>query len=339
MSRALIICNQYGNLPTYSLNGCFNDGNNIIEKLKRIDPNIIITLMRDDLNFNSPLFPNKSNIIREFTKLCIAQENVLFFYYSGHGTYINDVNRDEQTIINTFAGRVITSTQSLLKDSCIVTNEGNSLNVVSDDELSQVLTRLTPNKTLWAFMDSCHSGTGLDLCNVFMGNYTSTFTSQNMLELDNEIKKKCSIMNASYPDKVNSVKANVIAISGTRDNAYSYESPTQTVNGLVSSGHFTAKLCWLLDYGVVNMSLRKFYLYLISLLNNPKQIPVLTCSQNLNLDTTTVYQLVYKETSKLSLQINKLPLNKPINKDIEEIGKHSSKGQLYKYLLMSKNKK
>lgn len=340
MSRALVICNQYGNLPPYSLNGCFNDGNNIIDKLKKIDPNINITLMRDDLNTNSQLYPTKSNILREFGRLCVSRENLLFFYFSGHGTYINDFNRDEQTIRQTFNGRIVASTQSLLKDSCIVTNEGNSLNVVSDDELSQILSRLVPNKKLWAFMDACHTGTGLDLCNVFMGNYSGKFTSQNMFDLNNEINKKCALMSASYPDKAKSVRANVIAISGTRDKDFSYESSKQTENGIISSGHFTDRLCWLLDYGVSNMNLKQFYFCLISLLNDPKQIPVLTCSQKLNLDATIISDLVYKDLPKTTIQLNRVPLLKPINKAIEEeTERQSSKRLLYKYLLISKNKK
>jgi hypothetical protein len=340
MSRALVICNQYGNLPPYSLNGCFNDGNNIIERLKKIDPNINITLMRDDLNTNSQLYPNKSNIIREFNRLCTSRETLLFFYFSGHGTYIEDFNRDEQTIRQTFNGRMVSSIQSLLKDSCIVTNEGNSLNVVSDDEFSQILRILVPNKKLYAFMDACHTGTGLDLCNVYMGSYSGKFISQNMSELENEIKRKCVIMSASYPDKTKSVRANVISISGTRDKDLSYESSKQTSNGIISSGHFTDRLCWLLDYGVNNMNLKNFYFCLISLLNDSKQIPVLTCSQNLNLDSTMINDLVYKNNPKTTIQLNRVPLMKPINKAIEEESeKQSSKRLLYKYLIISQNKK
>jgi hypothetical protein len=246
-----------------------------------MDSNMTILHMRDDLPSDSPLFPSRNNILQQFTNLCMSKENKLFFYFSGHGCPITDYNKDEQTINFSTSGKIISNTQSLLHDSCIVSNDINFLNIVIDDELATILKILPSNKNMYAFMDCCNSGTGLDLCYVNMGRFSSRFVNTNMPRLQNEINQKCSMISSNYPDKVNSIKANVMLFSGTRDKDYAYESVY--IDG-IPAGHFTTRLCWLLNFGAWSMTIRQFYYNLIALINNPLQVPVLTCSKNINID-------------------------------------------------------
>jgi hypothetical protein len=91
--------------------------------------------------------PTKSNILNEFQKFVSNAEtgDVLFFYFSGHGSYINDRNRDETD------GR----------DEMIVSCD---LQMVLDDELKFILNKhLKTGVTMIGLMDSCHSGTMFDL--------------------------------------------------------------------------------------------------------------------------------------------------------------------------------
>ena len=81
MSRALIIACQYKKFPNNELFGCFNDANAFIIRLKKIDPFIKITYMRDNLPENNPLFPNVVNIIRELLNLSKYPEKKLYFHY------------------------------------------------------------------------------------------------------------------------------------------------------------------------------------------------------------------------------------------------------------------
>ncbi len=284
MSRALLIANQYSNLPNYTLNGCFNDIDNIKKRLLRIDPKIEIVVMRDDLPTNSELFPTSNNIIQQFTLLCKSLKTKLYFYYSGHGTNISDSNRDEKLITNTQDGNKIFQNSSLNRDSCMVSNDIDYISVVSDDALNKVLTNLNSSQTLYAFMDSCHSGTAMDLCYVNMGQYTSNFKSKTLSNLQREILDKCNIISANYPESNNNINGNVILFAGTRDNAYSYEGKVNNVQ----SGYFTNIICTLLDIDASSYSIENFYYNLIALLNNKKQIPVLTTSKNINLKSYTM---------------------------------------------------
>lgn len=316
MSIALVITNQYFRFPTAALYGCYNDGDNFVKTLRKIDPFVRVIRMRDNLPRNNPYYSTKANILREFTNLCKSPANKLYFYYSGHGTSITDYNSDEKVLNLTQTGRTILNLASQLEDSCIVTNDFDYLNIISDDEFSNILINLRHNQTLYAFMDSCNSGTGFDLAYVNMGQYSSNFTSTTMAKLRTEINNKCTLLSASYPDKTNIVKGNVLLFSGTRDNSYSYEG---YVNNQVS-GYFTNLLCWLLSNDVSTLSIKDFYYLIIAFLNiqlkstynatMTPQIPVLTCSQNINLNNRlTDFRLVANKT-----QIPKLLTIMPVFK-------------------------
>jgi hypothetical protein len=297
MASALVICCQYPQFPNARLFGCYNDGDNFIKCLRKINPKIDITLMRDDLPVRSNLYPSRFNILNQLNKFILSRNNTLYFYFSGHGTSVNDFNKDEMKIMYNDNGKQIVEISSLLQDSCIVTNDNRNLNIVLDDEFGTVLSRLKPTQTLYGFMDSCHSGTGFDLYKVYMGQYNEDFTSNNITELLNQINNNCSIIEGDYPDKNNRVKANCYLISGTRDNSYSFEA---NINGK-PGGFFTDAICKILDNGVKNINLKQFYLLLIAMVNNKEQIPVLTCSKNVNLDKISMNDFNYNSKQKPKL--------------------------------------
>jgi hypothetical protein len=321
MSIALIISNQYEQFPDARLYGCHNDANNFLDRLLKIEPNIKIIRMRDDLPTKHALYPTKNNILRELINMCKSKTTTLYFYYSGHGTSVTDYNKDENTINFNSAGRQITSIQSLLQDSCLVSNDITNLNIVVDDEISLILGVLNSNQTLYGFLDSCNSGTGFDLCYVNLGKYDIDFNSTTLSGLLLESAKKCSLISSNYPNKVNQIKGNVILFSGTRDKDYSYEG---NINGNIG-GYFTNVLCWLLDNNISFMSIKQFYYCLIGILNIqlppkvlaesglPPQVPVLTCSKNVNLDTTKLTRFKY-------IRPNIKPLNSIIIPNLKNYG-------------------
>jgi len=63
-SYALVISNNYPNLPELSLNGCYNDGDNFIASIKKINPEIKVVMTRDNLSQRSNLYPTRLNILR-----------------------------------------------------------------------------------------------------------------------------------------------------------------------------------------------------------------------------------------------------------------------------------
>ena len=290
MSRALVISCQYASFPKNQLFGCFNDSDAFISRLKKIDPLMKITLMRDDLKNTHPLFPNVQNIGRELLNLSKCLETKLYFHYSGHGTTTSDINKDETTYLTTTNGNQISILNGANGDSCMVCYYNKNLVLMRDDDFYYYLSFLRSNQTLIAFSDSCNSGTLFDLCYLNVGNYTDTFTSTDISGLLLQVDNKCSCTKSYYPDKVNKTRANILLISGTRDKDYSYEV---SINNN-PCGLFTFNLCKLLDYGVKDMSLKTFYYLLIASINWNKQIPVLTFSQNLNMDNYKMVMFEYK---------------------------------------------
>lgn len=145
------------------LYGCINDTIDIKNKILKNGFNEIVML-----NDNTNLKPNKINILNEFKNLLINSKegDLLFFLYSGHGSYTLDKNNDEITGY----------------DQMIVPCD---LNPIVDDELKTIIqNNLKSNVTLFAMFDSCFSGSVLDLKYQFMDSLNYDNYSENNKELE-----------------------------------------------------------------------------------------------------------------------------------------------------------
>ena len=149
MKRALLIgINYYG--LNGQLSGCVNDG----------------TIMRDLLvakyAFNkedctvitdapgSAVQPTRDNIRTAVFNLLSGSSSgdTLVLHYSGHGSYVKDTDGDEID----------------KKDEVIVPVDYAKNGVIRDDELYNLtIKRLLPGVKLYAFFDSCYSGSVLDV--------------------------------------------------------------------------------------------------------------------------------------------------------------------------------
>ena len=143
------------------LKGCINDANSI-SSLLTAEGFTNIKLLTD----NTPEKPTKKNIISEFTSL-LANANsgdVIFFFYSGHGSYTQDQNNEE------FTGY----------DQMIVPID---LKFIVDDDLKTIINKnLKNNVTLIAMVDSCFSESVLDL----KYQYLDSLNNNNFTENNNE---------------------------------------------------------------------------------------------------------------------------------------------------------
>ena len=145
---AVLVGINYYSVPNARLNGCINDINNISQVMTRhfnYAPENI-TKLSDDTT-NPSLIPNRTNILTHLTKLIndSASYSEIWFHYSGHGSQIRDVNRDE--------------TDGL--DEVIIPVDFQTSGVITDDELFQII-KLSKCKTILVF-DSCHSASVCDL--------------------------------------------------------------------------------------------------------------------------------------------------------------------------------
>jgi hypothetical protein len=178
------------------LYGCINDVNSIKDKI------ISGGFLNNNINIltdNTSIKPTKNNILNAFKNLLINSKagDLLFFLYSGHGSYTQDKNGDETTGY----------------DQMIVPLD---LDAIVDDELKSIIQlNLKPNVTLFAMFDSCFSGSVLDL----KYQYIDSLNYDNYTEHD----KQCD------------TPGNVFMISGCTDYQTSADSTfNNTANGAMT---------------------------------------------------------------------------------------------------------
>ena len=128
----------------YELYGCINDANNLATQLRSFFPRIgEIRTLTD----NTPTKPTKANILAAIdwlVKGLVPGQNVVF-QFSGHGGRVRDTNGDEVSGL----------------DSCIY---AQGMASITDDELRSALaTRVPAGCKCLVILDSCHSGSAVDL--------------------------------------------------------------------------------------------------------------------------------------------------------------------------------
>jgi hypothetical protein len=147
----------------YELNGCINDANSIYLLLNSLNfQNIEI------LTDNTSIKPTRDNIISKFTNLLSKANSgdVIFFSYSGHGSYIQDQNNNEVTG----------------NDQMIIPSDFNS---ILDDELKKIIkTNLKSGVTLISIFDCCFSGSVLDLKYQYLDSLDNNNLTLNANETD-----------------------------------------------------------------------------------------------------------------------------------------------------------
>ena len=162
--KALLIGINYTGTPN-ELYGCINDTTSVKERISKngfTNINILTDLTSKKAT--------KVNILAELKNLLVNAQSgdLLFFLYSGHGSYTIDRNNDETD------GR----------DELIIPCD---FNVIIDDELKTLIqTNLKQDVTLFAMFDSCFSGSVLDLRYQYMDslnydNYTENNKEQETL--------------------------------------------------------------------------------------------------------------------------------------------------------------
>jgi len=165
--KALLIGINYVGTPN-KLYGCINDTKSIQERISKNGFNDI-TILTD----NTTVKPNKRSILNAFTNLLMNSQSgdLLFFAYSGHGSYDIDNNGDEMTGY----------------DQLIVPLD---YDMIYDDELKEIIQKnLKPNVTLFAMFDSCFSGSVLDL----KYQYMDSLNYDNYTENDKQLETKGNV--------------------------------------------------------------------------------------------------------------------------------------------------
>ncbi len=218
VKKALLIGINYIN-SEYQLDGCINDIHNInkflINYCGYLPENIRILTEKSDI------LPNKSNIIEQINWLIkdVEENDTLLFYYSGHGSYSKDKNKDE----------------SDKRDEQIIPLDVDEKGEISDDWLySNFASKVPKNANLWCFFDCCHSGTALDLTY----NCVSQCSYKKSKKKLKEIKKENFVYNKEEwtnkfkisEEKSKKLVGNVCEFSGCRDKQTSDDTFEENMN-------------------------------------------------------------------------------------------------------------
>ena len=178
--HALLVGCEYRGKSHY-LPGCIYDVNKMESFLKQRYPELPkenITIMTDIKGEK----PTKSAILhnlRELVKKGDVEGSTLIFHFSGHGSQVPDLDGDEIDHM----------------DECLIPlgNVYSLFDVIIDDELHEIVKKLSPKSKMFILTDCCHSGSCFDL----------EYAYKTQMEVS-------QIQNSQLP--------NIVKLSGCKDN-------------------------------------------------------------------------------------------------------------------------
>lgn len=211
--KALLIGINYLNNPNARLNGPIADVHRMIGFLSRYNFQNILVLTDDQMDPSRQ--PTKYNIFSAMNWLLADVQNgdSLFFYYSGHGSQVLDLDGDEVDGL----------------DETILPVDYQTTGQIIDDEIHDYLVKPLPwGSRLTAVMDCCHSGTGMDLPYIFNPSTLQLQTYPIMV-----VKPNCR-----YIDFFNSKQSvgDVFLFSGCMDHQTAADTTIKSRYGSRSTG-------------------------------------------------------------------------------------------------------
>jgi hypothetical protein len=218
--RALVVGINYIGSPN-ELAGCVNDAKNIRQALIQhygfAEPDI--TLMTDETGTAPKLRPTAKNLFAAIDALTkdIRSGDSLVFFYSGHGSWVEDDNGDETSG----------------KDETLVPLDFEASGLLIDDVLKKRLVDVLPAGVhLTCVVDSCHSGSIMDLAYTMIPKGEHTFS-------------------LALNPKESVTSAEVVCISGCRDSQTSADTVVDKLPAGALTGallHVLQQQSWSVDY-------------------------------------------------------------------------------------------
>jgi hypothetical protein len=148
---ALLIGINYTKDERFRLNGCWNDAmilySILTSKFAFPLDSVKLLIDNDSITDNTSKANIMINLLDLARKSWSEQLEKVVISYSGHGTYIPDVNGDE------IDG----------KDECLCPSDFTTSGFIKDDDLLTILKTFNPKTRIYIVADCCHSGTIIDL--------------------------------------------------------------------------------------------------------------------------------------------------------------------------------
>lgn len=177
--KAVLFGLNYESDPTAKLSGCINDVQ-MMGSLLREKMNFAVDIYTDD---KSPHDCSALGIVSRLYEVAVQSWRdslqYVYIHYSGHGSYVKDVNGDEKD----------------KQDECLVPSDVATAGVISDDYINTLFSYFNPNTRIICVFDCCHSGT--------IGDVKYSWTPNTLVTTENINCK---------------VKAKIITLSGCMDN-------------------------------------------------------------------------------------------------------------------------
>ena len=186
------------------LGGCINDVNNMAKVLKDHYGFQDIKIVTDNTNHK----PTKHVMINYLEHIALQSYHydVIYYHYSGHGSYVRDKNSDEADG----------------KDECLVPIDYNNAGFITDDVIKKIISTSNPKCKIVMVIDACHSATMADLR--YELDCKSVKLQENQTDPNAYLYKNWSY-NFQYKENHKySDETNVFTISGCRDNQTSADA-------------------------------------------------------------------------------------------------------------------
>lgn len=152
MKKALCVgINNFKNYPSYALQGCVRDANDMEALLKKW-----VGFTPGDITKLTDSKATKKNIMNNLKKMVDGaiqgKYNYLVFSLSSHGTQVPDKNGDESDKADEAICPYDLKAKGKIWDPEYI---------ITDDELHDLFIQLPENVLLEVYFDTCHSGTGI----------------------------------------------------------------------------------------------------------------------------------------------------------------------------------
>lgn len=207
MKRSLHIgINDYPGTGS-DLSGCVNDANDWKENLEARGFQTIALLDGE---------ASKSNMVEAISKIVgdTGCDDIAVITYSGHGTWVPDEDDDEVD------GR----------DEAFCPHDINQGQILTDDELYEILSKRQRGARVIVISDSCHSGTVTRAGNLMPGTASDSWNFKKTRFLAPEIYIKDDEVRLGRARRVEKAKASgsiwaaAVLLSGCDDQEYSFDA-------------------------------------------------------------------------------------------------------------------
>lgn len=251
--QAILFGLNYSDCANGQLNGCINDVKNMKEFLS-IDYDMPIYIYTDDVDKeNTSGIGIISNLYKMACDSYRYDLDFIYIHYSGHGSYIRDMDGDEMDY----------------KDEALVPSDYETKGLICDDYLQNIYSCFNPKTKIVCVFDCCHSGT--------IGDIKYRWLSASRVTIENINCK---------------VKARVITISGCRDDQTSADAFNINDNKMYSGAMTSCMINVLRAKPECKDNIFMFIEYLQKKLKELKftQIPQLCSTYNINKEPSLFYK-------------------------------------------------